>query len=59
MKRAVLALLLLAIGCQGATSTPAPFRPEDHVVPAVLAPGPRPPPPSQAQRQHVSRAPQQ
>jgi hypothetical protein len=62
MKRTIFALALLLVGCEGAapSSTPAPFRPEDKVVPAALAPDrPRPPPPSNVELQRVPRAPTQ
>jgi hypothetical protein len=53
MKRALLLCVLLAVGCEGAGSTPAPFRPEDRVVPVALDPArPHPPPPSTAMRRH-------
>ena len=61
MKRTLLALVLLAVGCEGvAPSTPAPFKPEDNVVPAALEPDrPRPPRPSPVEVQRVPRAPTQ
>ncbi|HEY1587206.1 MAG TPA: hypothetical protein VGH63_16035 [Polyangia bacterium] len=62
MKRTLLALALLMVGCEGVAppTTPAPFRPEDNVVPAALEPDrPRPPRPSAVEVQRVPRAPTQ
>lgn len=54
MKRALLFCVLLVVGCEGVGSTPAPFRPEDNVVPAALDPNwPHPPPPSAAMMRRV------
>jgi len=57
MKTILVALALVVVGCD-ASGTPSPFRPEDNVVPAPLAPDrPRPPPPSALEVKRVPRAP--